>query len=362
MAKRTSAASPSPAEAEPQDAADGIMADSPEDLFGTPAKTADQDGESTETDSTEEPEATGDEEAKSPELAQPTADSKDKGATEPPKPDKVFTLHGERFTAKQLAERIAANPDLAEDLTQTYNQLPALQRKHLELLEAMRGAPKPGEATKADPNTAPAAPAMSKDEALKVFSDANKPVLEHLVAQGLMSEDFVDVNPAEARLLAHNTAKTQATEARLNQFMADAQDFVQKLIFPMFEAARQAAETNERQVRDTALDARLATLSGSHEALAPLSDPEVRSSYVRQLRATVQVDDDAKMDDAFLRGQFLAFQADPFLQAAVEIAKVRERQKARETRTVAGDAGSAGRAKPPASSGNQDIMEFFGKG
>ena len=360
---------------EPDVMADAGMTDNPADMFSTDdAPETDQGGEPAKADPDSQEPGTAD--ASEPAAAkQPTTDqgkgkSKGKGKAAAPaqadeipaKPEpKMLTFRGEKLTADQLADRIRANPELAEDLTQTYAQFPAIQRKHIEALEAAaaraasKDAGKPaGDGQAADGQPAPGAP-MDPVKALKVFQEGLAPLVQQLVDRGLLSADTVEVNPDLALLHAYTVERLD----RFGKFEAEVNKVWGELLLPMFKAAESANTSNVQRERDTKLDDRLKALSGTHEALSPLADTDTRTAYLRHLRATVKADDE-QMDERFLSGQFLAFQQDPLLQAMTAVATARNRAAKRDATASAGE--SSGPSGRPASKSNQDILDLFATG
>jgi hypothetical protein len=357
---------------EPDSMADAGMTDNPAEMFATDDGAAtNQDGEPAKADPNPTESGTGDADEPStdnkPTISKGKSKGKSKDAatakadTTPAPEPKILTFRGERLTAEQLADRIRANPELAEDLTQTYAQFPTIQRKHIEALEAMRAAAaqpagtKPaGDGQAADGQPVQGAP-MDPAKALKVFQEGLAPRVQQLVDRGLLSADTVEVNPDLALLSAYTVERLE----RFGQHQAEVERVWSTLLLPMFQAAEQSYTSNIQRERDAKLDERLKALAGTHQALSPLAEPETRTAYLRHLRATVKADDE-QMDERFLSGQFLAFQADPVLQAMAAVSEVRDKAAKRDARASAGE--SSGPTGRPTAKSNQDILDLFATG
>ena len=359
MAKRQSVTS----ESTPEPTSAYEMADSPAALFARPAPAATSTEKPTEANLDEEPGKTDDQSTKEPDgTTEPEVEpeSPEEGKEKPPDA-KVETVAPKKFklwTGREItAAELATNPELVEDIIQTANQFPNLQRKHVEMLEALakQTTAKPDGKPAERPPTEPEPKAMSIDEAREAFVKEMTPKVGILVERGLLTQDTVDVNPDLATLAAYliqQDQRRQAFEAEVNKAWVN-------LFVPMFKAAEEAYGSQQQREKDVKLETRLTALASSHSALKPLGDTEVRSSYIRHLRETVKAEDEA-MDDRFLSGQFLAFQADPMLQALATVAEARDKQATRDTKRATGDGGGPAKTKAPGK--NADIKDLFSGG
>ena len=339
------------------------MADSPAALFAksTPAATSTE--KPIEANPDEEPGKTDDQSTKEPDgITEPEVEpeSPEEGKEKPPDA-KVETVAPKKFklwTGREItAAELATNPELVEDIIQTANQFPNLQRKHVEMLEALakQATAKPDGKPAERPTTEPEPKALTVEEAREDFVKQMQPLVGTLVERGLLTQDTVDVNPDLATLAAYlirQDQRRQAFEAEVNKAWKD-------LFVPMFKAAEEAYGSQQQREKDVKLETRLTALASSHSALKPLGDTEVRSSYIRHLRETVKAEDEA-MDDRFLMGQFLAFQADPMLQALATVAEARDKQATRDTKRATGDGGGPAKTKVPGK--NADIKDLFSGG
>lgn len=359
MAKRQSVTS----ESTPEPTSAYEMADSPAALFARPAPAATSTEKPPEANPDEEPGKTDEPSTKEPDgTTEPEVEpeSPEEGKEKPPDA-KVETVAPKKFklwTGREItAAELATNPELVEDIIQTANQFPNLQRKHVEMLEALakQTTAKPDGKPAERPPTEPEPKAMSIDEAREAFVKEMTPKVGILVERGLLTQDTVDVNPDLATLAAYliqQDQRRQAFEAEVNKAWVN-------LFVPMFKAAEEAYGSQQQREKDVKLETRLTALASSHSALKPLGDTEVRSSYIRHLRETVKAEDEA-MDDRFLMGQFLAFQADPMLQALATVAEARDKQVARDTKRATGDGGGPAKTKVPGK--NADIKDLFSGG
>ena len=349
-------------ESTPESNIDRQDADSPAALFAKSDPRPTPTEEPIEANPDEEPGKTDDQSTKEPDgTTEPEVETESPEGKEKPPDAKVETVAPKKYklwTGREItAAELATNPELVEDIIQTANQFPNLQRKHVEMLETLarqataKPEPKPAER----PTTEPEPKALTVEEAREDFVKQMQPLVGTLVERGLLTQDTVDVNPDLAVLAAYLIRQDQNRQA----FQTEVEKAWTNLFVPMFKAAEEAYGGQQQRERDAKLETRLTGLASSHSALKPLGDTEVRSSYIRHLRETVKAEDDA-MDDRFLMGQFLAFQADPMLQALATVAEARDKQAIRDTKRATGDGGGPAKSKVVAK--NADIKDLFSGG
>lgn len=221
---------------------------------------------------------------------QPARTSDDDGARAPVK----FKYRGREMTAEDLTKR----PELLNALIQTAEQFPALQKKHVELLEAVA-------ASKNAPPAKPEPPAATEQPQPRITPEAlaahYKSDIEFLVKEGFIEADFPVAYPGVAAAMAHLRATIDDAIVKLNHAI----DWI--------DAEREMRNARKAEsILDDAID-KVAAKKG--EPYQGLRDENMRAEFKKWIKKDV----DPKVgsiNEEMIDKLWFAFNADVILEYA----------------------------------------------
>jgi len=236
--------------------------------------------------------------------------------------EQKFKVRGREYSAAE----IMANPHLLEDLVQTYEQFPHLQKKHLEALQQMRQPAQPVPGQQQGP--APVTP----EQILAHFG----PEAAALGQQGYLEDEFTTVYPKVAANLVGYRKVIELASAkidRLEAYLAQQNQF-------------SAQATEQQQVARVVqeLDSGIDHVASSAPTFEPLKDPAVRAQFrdfvVNQLNpeAKAIVGEPGRQ---FMERAAYAFFGPAIAQSIQQQASAARQNQAAQRRNAVGDAGGA---------------------
>jgi hypothetical protein len=235
----------------------------------------------------------------------------------PPTPaERKFKIRGRDYTAAELAGK----PEFLEDLAQTYEQFPHLQRRYQETLEQVVGA-------QTQPHTAaePEAPLNAE-----MIHAAYKSQLDALAKAELIEPDLVELYP-----------KALSQQLMFRDLLMDTRQAVAALIQRSAESSTDAQAADIYQVVGSAFD-QLANHGGHFESL---KDGNTRDDFFKYI---VELNPQRKqLTPEFLGRQFVAYNQDVLLEAARRIQDQDQRERERQRRAAQGDGGGSRPARVP---------------
>jgi hypothetical protein len=295
------------------------------DAAATPEPTTEGTGEPAGSPPTPSPATTGGEPA--PALATTPAPA----AAPPVTEEKKFKIRGREYTAAELVQR----RDLLEDLEKSHEQLPHLQQKYLESLEAQRQVQQPA------PQPQPQAPPISAE----MLRTAYGPTLEERVKAGFVNADFAELYP--------ETAVSYLYDRDLFSQVAQKVDAIEQFLGYV---QAQGVQQNIGATITGALDALQS--QGGHFDL--LKEPKVREDFTRFI---LELDPKrGQLTPEFLGGQFVAFNKDILLEAARQADVQAKRERERTGRNAQGGDGGPRPPRPPAPSPTDQHFDFLNEG
>jgi hypothetical protein len=255
-------------------------------------------------------------------------------AAAPPAPaEKKFKIKGREYTAAEVVQR----QDLIEDLVQSYEQLPHLQQKYLETLEAQRQLQAPAPQAPVQPQAPPVTAEM-----LRV---AYGPQIEERVKAGFLNPDFVELYPETVAAYLYDRDLFSQVAQRLDaveQALGGAQ-------------VRSIQQSVAAQITG-AFDALQA--QGGHFEL--LKEPKVREDFTKYI---LELDPKrGQLTPEFLGGQFVAFNKDILLEAARQTDAQARRERERTGRNAQGGDGGPRPPRPPAPSPTAQHFDYLNEG
>jgi hypothetical protein len=254
-------------------------------------------------------------------------------AAAPAPEEKKFKIRGREYTAAELVQR----RDLLEDLEKSYEQLPHLQQKYLETLEAQRQQQAPPPQMPAQPQAPPVTAEMLRT--------AYAPQIEESVKAGFLNADFAELYP--------ETAASYLYDRDLFTQVAQRLDAIERL----FGAAQiQGIQQSVGAQITGAFDALQA--QGGHFEL--LKEPKVREDFTKYI---LELDPKrGQLTPEFLGGQFVAFNKDILLEAARQTDAQTKRERERTARNAQGVPGGPRPPRPPEPSPTAQHFDFLNEG
>ena len=299
---------------------------------------------------------------------QPAEGGEGKAPTTPaPEPVKIV-LHGPDGQAKEYTpEELIANPDLLRRMgTQ------AEQQRHFQKLSEDRAAEvKRLEAEKAELMTrlAPAQPRPDQPGAqpppfsIEKWREEIQPTVQHLVKQGALSEETVELFPELATLVAALVQSDTMRSLDMVDFQNAVLQVYNKQLLPLFTGIGQVSEQQQVEGFVHKVHRDMESLASKGPFFESLKDPGTRETFLNYLAQRVNPETSIlEGADAldFLEAQFIAFQRDPIMKALSEASAAKMRVAETQRRTAPGETGGA--RAPSAPVGNPDIAEVFAKG
>lgn len=197
-------------------------------------------------------------------------------------------------------------------------QLPHLQKKYVEALE-QRSQPQAGPQQSQQPQQTP----QAYMQALRQKYD---PVVKQYADQGILSQDYVTLFPAEAAQMVHYAQRHEHLEQVVRAIAGDIQ---------------QRSQTEQQTGLVNKVAQSMNALASSGEPFAPLKDPVKQQEFWNYLwDMNPQVSQLSSAD--FLARQWVAFNKDQYLQTAAQ--KQVQTQRSQQARLARADATGGTRA------------------
>ena len=270
-----------------------------------------------------------------PEDGKPEGDAKlepePKVAPEPGAADalpKTWEYRGKQYTLDQMVEL-----GILDDVVQTARQFPTIQTKYQSLLEEKTTpqAAAPGE-------PAPAAP--TGDQILQAYT----PVMQDMAANGYIEPEAYEVFPKLVSAL---------------MFHRDLLYDVRNTVVSMMQNENARSEVSQRESALNHVGGLCDKVSGEGEHFTILKDDKVRRGFYEYL-GTLNVPI-KQVDENFIRKQWVAYNADPMLEA-VRLAASGQRVADVKTRRDAKGEGGGVRpasAKPAPKGTDAELIDSF---
>lgn len=251
-------------------------------------------------------------------------------AVQPPATDaKTWEYRGKQYTLEQMVEL-----GILDDVIQTARQFPTIQTKYQSLLEEKTTAPAPGDQAPAEP-TGP-----SGDQILTAYT----PVVEDMANKGYIEPEVMEVFPKLATAL---------------MFHRDLLYDVRSTVAAMLQNANAQAEVTQKDAVKNYVGGLCDKVAGEGDHFATLRDQKVRDGFFEYL-GTLNVPV-KQVNDDFIRKQWVAYNADPMLEAVRQAAAGQKVADSKTRRNARGEGGGVRPApsKQAPTSVDQAMIESF---
>jgi len=239
--------------------------------------------------------------------------------------EKTLKFRGRDYEPAKLVERLTQQPELLEDLVQSYEQLPHLTRKHQELIDRVMGQQQPAQ-PEAQPQAQPQ-PRISSEMLVANY----QPQMQALVQAEDLEGDLVELYP-----------KALARQFLMADLVIDTRNAVRDLLQWRGQIAGSAEQfTVDQQINGT-LDQ--LTAQGGHFDL--LKDPKVREGFREFIVGEVNPQR-GQLTPEFLGRQFAAFNQDVLLEAARQANEQVQKDRAQKLRQAQGGNASSRPMRAP---------------
>lgn len=196
---------------------------------------------------------------------------------------KTYEYKGKQYTLEQMVEL-----GILDDVVQTARQFPTIQTKYQSLLEEKIVTPAPGDAAAQQPQ------GPTGDQILQAYT----PVMQDMANNGYIEPEAYEVFPKLVSAL---------------MFHRDLLYDVRNTVMAMVQNASATQETSQRGAALNYVNGICDKVAGEEEHFALLRDTEARKGFYEYL-GTLNYPID-KIDDEFVRKQWLAYNSGPMLEA-----------------------------------------------
>ena len=245
--------------------------------------------------------------------------------TEPPAP-KTYEYKGKQYTLDQMVEL-----GVLEDVIQTARQFPTIQTKYQSLLEEKAIAPAPGAAAPPQPQ------GPTGDQILQAYT----PIMQKAAEDGYIEPEAYEVFPKLVSSL---------------MFYRDLIHDVRNAVAMMMQTENTRTATTQKESMLNYVGGLCDKVAGEGEHFEILKDAKVRDGFYTYL-GTLNIPI-SQVDEGFIRKQWVAYNAEPVLEA-VRLAASGQRAADVKTRRNAKGEGSGVRPAPPKPDSTNQVQEHI---
>lgn len=269
---------------------------------------------------------------------------KREASTDGKKPVRKIKWNNEELTIDDLVER-----GLIDSIIQSAQQLPALSRKHNELLEKVAGVNLEKSAAPAAPTQReqPPAPVLTPNDIVKVYAGMAKDNAD----KGWVEPDLIEAYPLLMANLMWRADQIDTLTTKFNDLIVCV-----SRMFNYLKAQEDAVQSQKEQVavRSTIDQAVDAVAKKEGKLYKALSNETVRKDFIAWVIGDVNPDL-AKVNAEFMDDMWMAFNA----EALREFAKAEEEEEdpPPRRRRASSDGNSSRDGQPPAAPVKKSMLE-----